>query len=300
MELTRENYYTPEADWEYMSCSQYQGFMECEARQMAKLEGRWKGKDTSAFLVGNYFHSYMEGEQAHREFCDLHFNDIFKTRVSKKDGAVTITGKYADFEKADEMIERCLRNPIVRKFYEHPGEVEKILTGTIFGVPWRIRMDKYLPDMNIILDWKTTANIRELKYNPITKERETFVEAHGYLIRAAVYSEIVKQMIQTDIDPQFIIVAVSKQEYPDLDILSLNHRQRWDIELEEIKKNLPRFQEVKAYRQQARRCGQCDYCRATNKVTRIRPYYELKPEFKEGFEYDAFPEKPDTGESELL
>ena len=37
MILTRDNYYTPEADWEYMSCSQYQGWCECEAKQLAKL-----------------------------------------------------------------------------------------------------------------------------------------------------------------------------------------------------------------------------------------------------------------------
>lgn len=60
MQLTRDNYYTPEADWEYMSCSQYQGFLQCEAAQMAKLEGRWKGEDTEAFLVGNYRHPHRQ------------------------------------------------------------------------------------------------------------------------------------------------------------------------------------------------------------------------------------------------
>ena len=39
-------------------------------------------------------------------------------------------------------------------------------------------------------------------------------------------------------------------------------------------------------------CGECDYCRATSRVRRIIPYYELKPEFREGDEYDEFPENP--------
>lgn len=295
MKLTRDNYYTPEADWEYMSCSQYQGFLECEAKQMAKLEGRWKGKDSEAFLVGNYFHSYMESPEAHEQFCQEHFDSIFKTKTSKDKVtglAVTqVTGKYAPYIKADDMLDRCFRDPLVRKFYEWDGEVEAILTGALFGTPWRIRMDKYFPDKNIILDWKTTQNIRELKYNPLTKERETFVEMHGYLMRAAVYSEIAKQNRGTEVDPQFIIVAVSKQDFPDLAVLSLNHRQRWDWELEQIKRNIYRIQEVKAYRQAARRCGECDYCRATAKVSRIIPYYELKPEFRTGYEYDDLPEE---------
>lgn len=292
MLLTRDNYYTPEADWAYMSCSQYQAFRECEAAAMAKLEGRWKGSGTEAFLVGNYFHSYMEGEDAHREFCDEHFSDIFKTKTDKKSGEVTVTGKYAAYEAADRMIEKCLNDPMARKFYGMPGNVEEIMAGELFGIPWRIRMDKRIPEMNLILDWKTTANIRELKYNPITKERETFAEAYGYLMRAAVYAEISKQNTHTDIDPLFIIVAVSKQEPSDLAILSLNHRQRWDMELEEIKKHIPHIMRVKTYQEQAKRCGECEYCRATSKASRIIPYYELKPEFREGYEYDEFPENP--------
>lgn len=134
MQLTRDNYYTPEADWEYMSCSQYQGFLQCEAAQMAKLEGRWKGEDTEAFLVGNYFHSCMEGEEAHRQFCTEHFDDIYKTKKTKT-GGVEVTGMYAAYQKADDMISACMKDPLIRRFYEMPGEVEAILTGELFGVP---------------------------------------------------------------------------------------------------------------------------------------------------------------------
>lgn len=292
MLLTRDNYYTPEADWAYMSCSQYQGFLECEAAQMARLEGRWQGSGTEAFLVGNYFHSYMEGRSAHEEFLNQNLAQIFKTRTDKKTGETLITGKYAAYEAADRMIAKCLSDPLVLRFYQMEGEVEEIMTGELFGVPWRIRMDKRIPQLNMILDWKTTANIRELKYNPLTRERETFAEAYGYLMRAAVYAEIMRQNTGQEHDPQFVIVAVSKQDPPDLAVLSLNHRQRWDMELEEIKKRLPHIMRVKTYQEQARRCGECEYCRATGRVRRIIPYYELKPEFREGDEYDEFPENP--------
>lgn len=288
MELTRDNYYTPEADWEYMSCSQYQAFCECEAAAMAKLEGRWKPEEPEALIVGNYFHSFMESKKAHEQFCVEHFDRIFKTKVDKKTGETLITGKYAAYDVADSMIATVMKNDLCKRFYDMPGNIEEIMVGEIFGVPWRIRMDKHFPDKNIILDWKTSANIRELKYNPMTREKETFVEFRGYLMRAAVYSEIVKQAEHRINDPQFIIVAVSKQDPPDLSVLSLNHRQRWDMELDEIRRRLPHIMRVKTGQEQAKRCGVCEYCRSTNNPNRIIPYYELKPEFSEGAEYDDF------------
>lgn len=286
MELNRDNYYTQEADMQYMSCSQYQSFCECEAQAMAKLEGRWKGEDTQAFLVGNYFHSFMEGPEAHKGFCDDHFADIYKTKTDGKTGQIEVTGKYAAYESADKMINAALRDPLIKKFYDMPGEVERIMTGTLFGVPWRIRMDKYYPDHRIILDWKTTRSIYDLIYNPVTRERETFMEAHGYLMRAAAYAEIEKQNTGKDTDPMFVIVAISKQDIPDKGIFSLNHHQRWEYEMEQIQKKLVRIQQVKEGRANPIRCGVCDYCRSTKITSGIRPYYVLKPEFKEAPEED--------------
>ena len=49
MILTPDNYYSVEANREYMSCSQYQSFMDCEARTMAELEGRYVREDSDAF-----------------------------------------------------------------------------------------------------------------------------------------------------------------------------------------------------------------------------------------------------------
>ena len=117
MELTRDNYYTAEADWAYMSCSQYQGWCECEAKQLAKLQGRWVDEPKEAFLVGNYFHTHFEGAAAHEQFVQEHFQEIFKTRTlkDKATGQETIvpTGKRAPFEQADKMIQVAERDPLI-------------------------------------------------------------------------------------------------------------------------------------------------------------------------------------------
>ena len=281
MKLTDSNYYTPEADREFMSCSQYQDFLSCEARALAKLQGRYIPEPSEALIVGNYFHTAMESEDAHVDFCRHHFDDIYKYKIDKATGEAIVTGKYAPYAKADEMIDVCFKDPLIKSLIDMPGENEVIMTGELFGVPWKIRLDKYMPDKRLIIDWKTTADINKTEYNPILGERESFVESLGYMMRAAVYTEIEKQFIGKDTDANFVIVAISKQDPPDKAALLLNHRQRYDWELEQIEKNMMNIRRIKSGELKPRRCGMCDYCRKTKVLKKIIPYYVLNPKFRE-------------------
>lgn len=307
--LTDENYYSREADMEYMSCSQFQSFGECEARALAKLQGRWIEEEKEAFLVGNYFHSYFESKEAHEKFCEEHFDSIYKTKeitvqkATKTSPAVkekVITGFYAAFDQANKMIEVAEKDPTIKRFVEMDGNCEQFMVGEIFGVPWRMKMDKYMPKSRMIVDYKTVANIYETKYDSERGERVTFVEMYGYIFRAAVYSMIecqnaLGESFQSVYDklkdgrlslPNFLLICISKQEYPDKEIVRLNHRQAYVYELEKLKEFLYRYQMIKEGRTLPRRCGTCDYCRATKKITGIKPYYELKPEFRTNREED--------------
>lgn len=61
IKLNDDNYYGNEADWQYMSVSQYKNFLKCPAAALAKLKGDWQpSSDPIALLVGNYVHSYFE------------------------------------------------------------------------------------------------------------------------------------------------------------------------------------------------------------------------------------------------
>ncbi|MDO5311720.1 MAG: PD-(D/E)XK nuclease-like domain-containing protein [Clostridia bacterium] len=277
-----------------MSCSQYQSFCECEAKAMAKLRGEWIDEPGDAFIVGNYFHTYMESPEAHEQFCRENFDRIYKTKTDKKTGAVTVTGKYAPFEQADKMLKTAFADDLIKSLIDMPGENEKILTGKIKGIPWRVRYDKYVPDGRLIIDWKTVANIQELKWSDELHEKVTFIDAYGYMMRAAVYSEIEKQNARSSIDPTFLIVAISKQDYPDKEVLMLNHRQRYDYELEKIGKRVINFQRIKEGQIIAKRCGKCDYCRSTKKLFAIKPYYSLMPEFR-GEREDEYADSSGTG-----
>ena len=309
MILNDDNYYTVNADIEYMSCSQFQAFCECEAKELAILQGRWEDEPKEAFLVGNYFHSYFESEEAHKKFCEEHADKIFKTknvtiaRSTKERPAITqtqITGKYAPFIQADKMIETVQNDKLMKTFIDLDGENEKIITGNLFNVKWRGKLDKYCKDMRIIIDYKTVANIWETSYNPITKQRETFVEKYGYIMRAAVYSilemqtyfnvsfeEAYKMLLSDSGDlPEFILLCVSKQDVPDKEVLRLNHTQEYIRSLDYVREKMHRIQTVKEGRTAPKRCGVCEYCRATKQLKEIKPYYELIPELRREREYE--------------
>lgn len=277
--LTDENYYSREADIHYMSCSQYQAFEKCEAAAIAKLRGLWEPQEMSdALFQGQYFHSYFESPQAFETFCEQHFDRIFKTKTTKTKGT-EVVGKYAPFERLDEMIKVVENDRFLSRILAWEGENELPMTGMVGGIPWRMKMDKYCPSSRRIIDYKTSANLRELYYNVRTKERQTFVEEFGYLMRAAVYGEIERQNRQESTFPSFLIIGVSKQSPPDKEVILLDDDTRWEYELEVVKSRIPHIQRLKEGVENPRRCGMCEYCRATKELRRIKAYTDLMPEF---------------------
>lgn len=290
-QLTDDNYYSREADIHYMSCSQYQAFQKCEAAEIAKLRGIWEPEQQSdALFQGQYFHAYFESPEAFEKFCNENFDKIYKTKTTKSRGT-EVLGKYAPFEKLDEMIQAALNDPLMSQIISWPGENEKPMIGEVGGIAWRMKMDKYCPTGRRIIDYKTSINLRELFYNPITKTRQTFVEEFGYLMRAAVYGEIEKQNVGADNFPTFIILGVSKQTPPDKEVFLLNDETRWNLELENIKMKIPHIQRLKNGEENPRRCGECEYCRRTKQLHRFKMYTDLMPEFRndpDNVEYDDY------------
>lgn len=278
MELNSLNYYSNEADLEYMSCSQIDEFKTCEAAALARIQGRYTPKKSQALLVGSYFHTYMEGKSAHEAFLKENFDDVFKTKLDKQTGEKIITGKYAAYDEADRLIQFAERDPVIRDLIEREGEVEKIMTGMLFGVyPWKIRIDKYFPDTRIIIDWKTTASIRDLQWDSERGERVSFIENFGYIRRAAIYSEIEKQYTGKSTVPPFFLVCISKQNPPDKEIINLTHQQRYEMELENLHDGtLARIKNIKDGLTLPKRCGVCEYCRATKRLTNVLNYWELE------------------------
>jgi len=259
MLLTKENYFSIEANQHYMSNSQYSDFLRCEAMALAKVNGEWVTEPTPDCLAGSMLHSWNEG--ALERFKEEH------PELYKKDG--TLLKKYEDI---NTLIETLEADPFCMKMLE--GEKEVILTAELFGVPWKIKIDSYRPG-EAIVDLKTTKSIHELTWNSFYQQRVSFIEQFNYPRQMAVYSEVERLAMGRDTWLESYIVAVSKEDPPDKGVFRLTDGDRFYAELNEIKLNLPHIMDVKNGFVEPSACGKCPYCRSKKMVTRIMDYKEL-------------------------
>lgn len=247
--LSEETYYSPEANREFMSVSQYKDFagalgkVACEATALARLHGEWAEEPSTAMLVGSYVDHYFEGTLD--EFRAEH------PEIFRKDG-----GLKADYVQAEKLIERAERDPLFCKYLS--GEKQRIMTGSFLGCQWKIKMDSY-HEGKAIVDLKVVSSIREAKWTRETGSLD-FVRFWGYDIQGAIYQEIVYQ--NTGKRLPFYIAAISKEKEPDIEIIQVS-----DIYLEDalarIETHLPRVLAVKEGREPPKSCGHCDYCKRT-------------------------------------
>ena len=142
MILTNENYFSKEADMEYMSVSQFKAFVQCEAAALASIKGEWEQPKTTALLVGSYVDAHFEGTL-----------DLFKAKnpeIFTKQGTLK-----AEYKQAEEIINRIESDKEFMKYLD--GEKQVIRTGEIDGIPVKIKIDALhddkIVDLKIMKDF---------------------------------------------------------------------------------------------------------------------------------------------------
>lgn len=248
MKLNNDNYYSIEANQAYFSVSQVKDFLKCEACAMAKINGEWEQEPTTAMLIGSYVDSYFEGTL-----------EDFKARtpeIFKKDGSLK-----SDYVKAESIIKRVERDELFMNCMS--GQKQVIMIGEIFGAKWKIKMDSYI-EHEAIVDLKVVQKLREITFRKGWKQ--SFIETWGYDLQLGIYQEIVRQ--NTGETLPCIIAAVDKQEYPDLDCILIPDEQL-EFQRNELRWKMQRIIDVKNYNEEPKRCGVCDYCRATKKLEKL-------------------------------
>lgn len=256
MKITKDNYFSPESDAEYMSNSQFKDFLKCEFTALAKLKGEYLPPVTTALLVGSYVDAYFEGTLD--EFKNSH------PEILKHDGTLK-----ADYVQAEYIINRIKRDDMFMKYMS--GEKQVIMTGEIEGIPFKIKIDSYhkgkaIVDLKIIKDFQPI-------YDPKVKAKLPFVEYWGYDIQGAVYQEIVRH--NTGVTLPFFIAAVTKESEPDICIMSVP-QERLDKCLALVKELAPKFQRLKRGTENPLRCEKCSYCKKTKVLTSIIDYRDLE------------------------
>ena len=246
MILTKENYFSGEADTIYMSVSQYKQFKKCETKGMAMLERKWLIPKSTALLVGSYVDAHFEGSL-----------DLFRAQNPE---IFTQKGELkSQFRQAEDIINRIERDKLFMEYMS--GEKQVIMTGDIFGVPFKIKIDSYLPDK--IVDLKIMRDFEPIYVEG--KGRVSFIEAWGYDIQAAVYQEIVKQNTGKQL-PFYIAAATKETDGADIQIIKMEQSEL-DVCLELMEDDVKRFALIKNGIIEPERCERCDYCKHTKVLT---------------------------------
>ena len=272
-EVTRENYYSPELNMEYMGSTQFKAFQQCEAAALAQLKGEYAPPTTTALLVGGYIDAHFAGEM-----------DLFRKEhpeIFKRDGTLK-----AEYTHADKIIARMERDRLYSLLMS--GKKQVIRTGTIAGVPFKIRIDSLLDGatcQTIVNEFPEAAEAlgmcdgaivdqKAMKdFAPVWSEEEhrkvNFVEAWGYDIQGAIYQEVEGNMLP------FILAPGTKEDSPDLNALYIPDDDL-AAKLAEVEDKAPRYHAIKQGRIAPIPCGKCAYCRATKKLTGIIDYKSLE------------------------
>lgn len=241
MELTPSNYYSSEANNTYWSASFIKSMLTCPAMALAELRGEWVRPENTALLVGSYVDSFFEGTL-----------DSFKAehpQIFKRDGNLK-----SEYLKADEMINRASSDPVFMSFME--GEKQKIVTGEIFGFPFKAKFDVFNGER--IVDLKTTKDMK-----PIYKAgqgRLSFADAWHWTLQMAIYQRLEGHNL-----PCYLAV-ITKEEPPDIEIVEIP-QSVMDTEMQVLEQQITYFDAMKQGIIEPDRCGNCAYCRATKKLT---------------------------------
>ncbi len=241
MILTNENYYSREANWEYMSVSQYKQFKKCEAAAMAELRGEWEQPQTTALLVGSYVDAWFEGTLD--EFKKNH------PEIFKKDGTLK-----ADFIQAEEIIQRVQKDEVFMYFMS--GKKQVIRTAVLFGCKWKIKIDSRMRDK--VVDLKVMRSMERIM-------GKSFVEHWLYDLQMAIYVAVEMVALKRKMPLSSYLAVATKQTPPDIDVIEIPAWRREEL-LRDVERSMPHILDVKQGRVEPERCGVCEYCRATKKL----------------------------------
>ena len=266
VELTQENYYQ---DTSRLSYSRYKRYKQCQAKAYAVDNGIWvEERDETPLLLGNYVHSYFESAEAHEKFMAEN-GDKLLAKAGKNKGKLK-----SDFIIGDKMIDSLKEDDGFNRLYHgYPDdkvEKEMIVYGEIEGVPVKGKLDSVNLSRGYFVDLKTMKSIYVEEWNAELRKRVPAAVNNilnfGYHAQLGLYRELLKQMIGQEFRP--LIVAVSKENVPDKDILKID--EEWlEDGLDNLKSDIVEVWNVTQGKQKPKKCGRCDYCRSEKKLNAV-------------------------------
>ena len=256
MALTSKNYFSPRANRLYFSASQVKQFKKCEAQAMAEIRGKYIRPASTALMVGSYVDAALTGD------LDKWLDDHPETR--KKDGSLK-----AEFVQAHEMVQRAWSDHVFKEYLK--GRHQAIMTGKIFGVPFKCKFDALRDDR--IVDLKTVRDMQPV-YMP-GQGRVDFATAWDWPLQMAIYQRMYEEIEGVRL-PCYLAV-ITKETPPDIRIVQIE-QERMDAEMAWLEQVLPRYDAIKQGAIEPERCEGCAWCRQS----RVLMGPELLGDMEEG------------------
>lgn len=263
LKLDHSNYFSPEADQAYMSASQLKRFLDCEAMALAELRGEYRREETTALLVGGY--------------VDAYFSRSLDQFVSQNPQIHTNRGDLrSDFRQAQDIIAFIEQDPLMMAMLQ--GDLQRILTGEIAGVPFKGKLDVLLdadqcrviaqmfPDMaeHLLMSDGAIVDMKIMRdMSPVFVPgagRLSFVQAWRYDLQLALYQQMEGRNL-----PCFLLVA-TKEKQPDKALIHIP-QYMLDAALSSAESLIPRYQHLKSHPEEATACGKCAWCRQSKMLT---------------------------------
>lgn len=252
MILTSENYFSIEADREYMSVSQYKNFKTCEAKALHDLEIPDETYKES-FLQGSLFEALVAGDPKlfmaqHPEMISTRGSTAGKLK-SEFQRVVNAAEKFNSQEFFKNIINKC--------------EKQVILTGIVNDVPVKCCLDLFDRETFSIYDIKCMKDFNE-QWSKEEKKYIPWYYSWGYVLQLAVYRLIVKQNFNCE--PKEIgLLAASKEEIPDIQALKFDD-SLLGLELIEFKNNIKHYDNIKKGLEKPIACGVCQFCKQNKTI----------------------------------
>lgn len=248
--INQDNYY--EKTVNFFSYSQFKGFKECEARELAKVRREYTQPPTAAMILGSYFHAAFESPEVFEKFQEKNSEHLFKKNGEKN--ATTL--------QIDKMIEVITEDEYALSFLQ--GDKEQVYTGELYGLPFKIRVDNVNHFEEFFSDLKSAKGIYDKYWDSENRKYVSFIEKFEYVLQAAIYQEILYQ--NTGVRYKPFIVAATKEAVPDKAVF---HMEQWRLDdaITEMQERLFRYDLIKQELIEPTRCEKCEYCRETKKLT---------------------------------
>lgn len=255
MQLTSENYFSIEADKEYMSVSQFKNFKSCSSKALHDLEVPDTTTKTQ-FLEGHLFEEFVAGDA---QLYIAQHPEMISSR------GATAGQLKAEFQRVVKAAEKFNSQKFFRNIIDK-CEKQVILTGVINGVPVKCCLDLFDRETCSIYDIKCMSDFKE-QWSKQDKAYIPWYYHWGYVLQLAVYREIVKQNFGKE-PKEIALLAATKEEVPDIQAVSFSN-EILDMELEEFKNHINIFDDIKKGKITPVACGECSYCKSIKEITKF-------------------------------